>query len=247
MVGSSLCLYGVEQVARFAANRYRFPGVEIKARLFRQYPFGDVASHVIGYIGRINQKDKENLQKLGVEAMSLYHHYPSKAHLLDALLERLVATLEPVPEHLPWREQMWIGSHAYRALAAKHPKFAPFMITHRMNTRPTLGWLERFVHVFARAGFEAPSGARAFRIMSYSLMGAILDETSGYARGPTAAETVPESEQAAIAPTVAAFGPYFAKKHWDETFDDGLTALLDNFERRLSREQRERFDDLEGV
>src|SRR6185312_7028959 len=57
-----------EEVARFAANRYRFPGVEIKARLFRQYPFGEVASHVIGYIGRINQKDKENLEELGVDA-----------------------------------------------------------------------------------------------------------------------------------------------------------------------------------
>ncbi|MGZ3238536.1 MAG: penicillin-binding protein 2, partial [Burkholderiaceae bacterium] len=37
--------------------RYRFPGVEIQARLFRQYPLGEVASHVIGYIGRISQKD----------------------------------------------------------------------------------------------------------------------------------------------------------------------------------------------
>ena len=46
-----------EEVARFAVARYRFPGVEIKARLFRQYPYGEVASHVLGYIGRINDKD----------------------------------------------------------------------------------------------------------------------------------------------------------------------------------------------
>ena len=46
-----------DEVARFAANRYRFPGVEIKARLFRNYPFGEVASHVIGYIGRITERD----------------------------------------------------------------------------------------------------------------------------------------------------------------------------------------------
>src|SRR5512144_1928176 len=45
------------EVARFAVNRYRFPGVEIKARLFRQYPYGEVASHVVGYIGRINDRD----------------------------------------------------------------------------------------------------------------------------------------------------------------------------------------------
>ncbi|HYG54138.1 MAG TPA: penicillin-binding protein 2, partial [Burkholderiales bacterium] len=40
-----------EEVAKFAANRFRFQGVEIKARLFRQYPYGDTASHLIGYMG----------------------------------------------------------------------------------------------------------------------------------------------------------------------------------------------------
>jgi penicillin-binding protein 2 len=50
------------EVARFAAQRYRFPGVDIKARLFRQYPYGDLASHVIGYIGRISPKEKARLQ-----------------------------------------------------------------------------------------------------------------------------------------------------------------------------------------
>jgi penicillin-binding protein 2 len=50
-----------EEVARFAVNRYRFPGVEIKARLFRQYPYGEVASHVIGYIGRVTDRDLERI------------------------------------------------------------------------------------------------------------------------------------------------------------------------------------------
>ncbi len=52
-----------EEVARFSAQRYRFPGVEIKARLFRQYPFGELASHVVGYIGRINAKEKERIEE----------------------------------------------------------------------------------------------------------------------------------------------------------------------------------------
>jgi penicillin-binding protein 2 len=50
-----------EEVARFAVNRYRFPGVEIKARLFRHYPFGEVGSHFLGHIGRINDKDLEKI------------------------------------------------------------------------------------------------------------------------------------------------------------------------------------------
>ena len=57
-----------EEVARFAAQRYRFPGVEIKARLFRTYPLGETGSHVIGYIGRINQREKERLQDSEDEA-----------------------------------------------------------------------------------------------------------------------------------------------------------------------------------
>ncbi len=51
-----------EEVARFAARRFQFPGVDIKARLFRNYPFGEVASHVIGYIGRINATEKAQLE-----------------------------------------------------------------------------------------------------------------------------------------------------------------------------------------
>lgn len=53
-----------EEVARFTAQRYRFPGVEIQARLFRQYPLGQVASHVIGYIGRISQKDAAKIEDM---------------------------------------------------------------------------------------------------------------------------------------------------------------------------------------
>jgi penicillin-binding protein 2 len=51
-----------EEVARFAAQRYRFPGVDIKARLFRNYPLGELGSHVVGYMGRINQREKEQIE-----------------------------------------------------------------------------------------------------------------------------------------------------------------------------------------
>jgi penicillin-binding protein 2 len=57
-----------EEVAKFAANRFRYEGVEIKARLFRQYPYGDVGSHVIGYMGRINKDDQAALEAEGVDA-----------------------------------------------------------------------------------------------------------------------------------------------------------------------------------
>ena len=57
-----------EEVARFAANRYLFPGVEVKARLFRQYPLGTIGSHALGYINRINKTDLETIEKNDQEA-----------------------------------------------------------------------------------------------------------------------------------------------------------------------------------
>ena len=53
-----------EEVARFTAQRFRFPGVEIQARLFRQYPLGETAAHVIGYIGRISQRDAARIAEM---------------------------------------------------------------------------------------------------------------------------------------------------------------------------------------
>ncbi len=54
-----------EEIARFAAHSYRFPGVEVRARLIRHYPLGDVGSHLIGHIGRINDADQKNLVEAG--------------------------------------------------------------------------------------------------------------------------------------------------------------------------------------
>ena len=57
-----------EEVARFTAQRFRFVGVDIKARLFRNYPLGEVGSHLIGYIGRINEAEKERIDDSDDEA-----------------------------------------------------------------------------------------------------------------------------------------------------------------------------------
>jgi penicillin-binding protein 2 len=51
-----------DEVARFTAQRFRFPGVDVQARLFRQYPLGETAAHVIGFIGRINQGEAKVLE-----------------------------------------------------------------------------------------------------------------------------------------------------------------------------------------
>ena len=61
-----------EEVARFVAQRFRFSGVDVRARLFRQYPLGEVGSHLLGYIGRINQTEKKAMEDWDEEAQGNY-------------------------------------------------------------------------------------------------------------------------------------------------------------------------------
>ena len=51
------------EVARLAVNRHRFPGVDISARLTRNYPQGESAVHAVGYVGRINEKEMESIDQ----------------------------------------------------------------------------------------------------------------------------------------------------------------------------------------
>ncbi len=81
-----------DEIARFAANRYRLPGVEAKARLFRQYPQGDMFSHVIGHIGRINTREIEQLSDDGRLANYRGSDYIGKAGLEQSYEQYLHGT-----------------------------------------------------------------------------------------------------------------------------------------------------------
>ena len=103
------------EVARVAANLYRFPGVQVKARLFRQYPQGASASHLIGYIGRINDTDLQDLQK-----NNLYNNYRGSDHIGKVGIEQ---SYETDLHGITGNEQMETDAngHAVRTLARIDP------------------------------------------------------------------------------------------------------------------------------
>jgi penicillin-binding protein 2 len=104
-----------EEVARFAANRYRFPGVDIRARLFRQYPLGISSSHVLGYIGRINERDLEGIEQAGIAA-----NYRGTDHIGKTGLEQ---SYERDLHGITGSEQVEVdaGGRAVRVLARTPP------------------------------------------------------------------------------------------------------------------------------
>lgn len=76
------------EVARIAAQRYRLPGVELRARLFRSYPQGELAAHVIGHIGRISQKDLRD-----IERAELGSRYAGTSHIGKIGIEKSYETV----------------------------------------------------------------------------------------------------------------------------------------------------------
>jgi penicillin-binding protein 2 len=81
-----------EEAARFAAQQYHFPGVQIKARLFREYPFRETASHLIGYIGRINEQDLQDLADNDEDANYRGSDYIGKAGIEERYEQELHGT-----------------------------------------------------------------------------------------------------------------------------------------------------------
>lgn len=77
-----------EEVAIIAANRYRLPGVEVKARLFRNYQAGPGMAHVLGFVGRINDRDLQRLRDDGRE-----QNYKGSAHIGKTGLEQSYESL----------------------------------------------------------------------------------------------------------------------------------------------------------
>jgi len=170
-------------------------------------------------------------QELGCEAMSLYHYFPSKAHLTDAVIDRVFGELVVPPPNGDWLERLRRSAWNYRAMALKHPRLYPLIAVHRMNTRVGVGKLNEIIGVFREAGFNDALAARLFRAFGYFLTGAALDETAGYAKGPSAATPVSNAEIMEHFPNLAAVAPFFKPQHFEETFSFGLELLLQGIAR----------------
>lgn len=163
---------------------------------------------------------------LGCEAMSLYNHYPSKAHVLDALVDRVLADV-PIPaRQLRPYERLWELAHQWRAMARRHARFYSWLALHRWNSPTGIAFLSEILDCFHAAGLPEESAARGFRVLGYFMLGATLDEIHGYAAGPSSLNPMSSEALEAAYPAVARAGLWFSPEHFDETFAAGLRLVL---------------------
>lgn len=176
-------------------------------------------------------------KELGVEAMSLYNHIPSKAALLDGLIEYVIAEVEPTDRSKDWTAQVRDMAHSYRALANAHPHIVPLIATRPFNTATALDPLERALGVFRSAGFDETSSIHAFRTVASFATGYTLAETEGFfgEHVPTDTEEVIDAANldADRFPTLLELLPAIAACDHDEEFDFALDVIIEGLRSKL--------------
>jgi AcrR family transcriptional regulator len=164
--------------------------------------------------------------------MSIYHHFPSKADLMDAMVDRFIAEMVSPPATLPVVERIRFTAYEFRRVGRLHPAFFPYFATSRLNSPVALAWLDSTLALFHAAGCDDRTAAHLFRSVGYYVTGATLDETNGYAKGPSSLRTVGPEEMAARFPNVFAAGAYFNPSQWDVIFERGLNLILADLARQ---------------
>ncbi len=162
---------------------------------------------------------------LGVEAMSLYHHFPSQRHLFDAVMDALIDAC-PHAQEVPGRleDRLRATLRGYRDMARRHPRFFPYIVEHRWNTEATLRYMEQLLATFVEAGHDVRGAVEQFRIGGYFLGGCAIEESAELS---SAAEPVSLEEQRVRFPVVYAAAPWFAG-HRDDAFERGVALLVEN-------------------
>jgi AcrR family transcriptional regulator len=175
---------------------------------------------------------------LGVEAMALYHHFPNKGALLDAVMERLLDEAEIAPRGAMAplaRFRHFIES--YRQIAVKHPHAFILLVYRRFNTERLFQVYEQILGMLADAGFEPALAARFFRLAGYYVGGAGMADIASRAKEPDATpvrlEDFGGSKQY---PNVAAVVPYLRVSNLDAVFQFGLDVIFEAMQKKLGSE-----------
>jgi AcrR family transcriptional regulator len=165
-------------------------------------------------------------ERLGCEAMSIYHHFPSKAHILDALVDRVLGGM-PIPDKTQ-RPAVRLRQFAdgWRRISLQHPRFYLWLSLHQWNSATGVHFMSKMLACFTDAGLSPEMSVRGFRILGYYVQGATLDESSGYAQGHSSLAPMPQETLERDYPQVADARKYFTPEHFDRTFDLGWNALV---------------------
>lgn len=178
--------------------------------------------------------------RLGVEAMALYRHVPSKEDLLDAVVDHLVAGMRDDPDVVGhptdgWQDFLQRLAHGVRRVALAHPKAFPLVASRPPQApwlRPplrSLEWVEAFLDGLTDEGFTDDAAVGAYRAFTSFLLGHLLLEVSTHGADVGPLDVLDDGEPTgslAPFPTVRRLRAELAQDHAAAEFEEALEELL---------------------
>jgi AcrR family transcriptional regulator len=173
---------------------------------------------------------------LGVEAMALYHHFPGKGPLLDAVMDLLVDEIEMAPPgSAPALERLRASLRSYRAIALRHPRAFLLMAARRFNTPRAFAKYEQLLATFAELGLDPEGQAHWFRLLGGHASAAGMAYAASIERVPHATPLqLQHAPQQIPYPHVRAAAPFLQVDALETAFEFGLDVLIDALARRAS-------------
>lgn len=179
-------------------------------------------------------------KRLGVEAMSLYHHVANKEDLLDGMVDAVFAEFHAPEVGGPWREEMRARHHSARAVCKKHPWAVGMMDSRRNAGFETLRHHDAVLGCLREAGFSLALTGHAFAVLDAHLYGFLVQELSLAFDGE---EDLAELGRQILTALPEGQLPYFREftlEHalrpgydFGDEFEVGLELVLDGLEARL--------------
>ena len=180
-------------------------------------------------------------QRLGVEAMSLYHHVKNKSQLLDGMVDAIFDEITMTPSDLPWREALTVRCRSVREVSLRHP-WAVALLDSRENAGfQTLRQHNAVIGCFREAGFDIAMAAHGFALIDAFVFGFVIQETAlpftnsdelQAVAGPILDEAMVAELPHLVEMVVGhVLKPGYA---YAEEFEFGLSLILDGLERRLA-------------
>jgi len=175
-----------------------------------------------------------SMRKLGheltVEAMALYHYFPSKDALLDAIVEAVVAEMGDSPEVGDWQERLRERFRSYRRLAQAHPHVFPLVGKRTVKSPEALAPVEQMLDILRGAGFTPERALQSFRTLSSYAYGYALAEIVGFALEPSTDGTAAGFDVRTVDPKrfprMREIAPHVIACDHDAEFDRGLDVIL---------------------
>ncbi len=178
-------------------------------------------------------------ERLGVEAMSLYHHFRNKDVILDGMIDLVFGEIELPPDDVDWRAAMRQRAVSMRAALIRHPWAISLMDSRTKPGYATLRHHDAVIGCLRSAGFSIAGAAHAFSVLDGYIYGFTLQELSLPFKSSIDLEDVagsilkqlPRDEFPHLTEMIVdrAMKPGYA---YTEEFDIGLDLILDGLQRQ---------------